>query len=204
MNRKPLRRRRALRHWGRNAHDDKFDIARAARGAVRLSRPGVLGVFGVLGGAGDDKWRSGAGQGRARSQAAAAARQSLQSGDAGARTVWPRAGGGAAPSRSDRLLFARLSRGRRAAADQRPPLAGHALVAQPQLGASQSHRLFETFFVEGGARIGLARPARRRSVATARRADALWPCVASDRARRRHLADADAQPRTHPRKSAKS
>ena len=41
----------------------------------------------------------------------------------------------------DRLLSARLPRRRRRAADQRQDLAGHAAVAQPQLGPSRPDRV---------------------------------------------------------------
>ena len=54
-----------------------------------------------------------------------------------------------------------------------------------------------------GADGRLARSPGRRHGAGARRADADRPCQPSGRARRRHLADADAEPRTDARRSAR-
>ena len=77
-------------------------------------------------------------------------------------------------------------------ARRRPDMGGHAPVAQPQLGQCGDDRLPGALLRAGAARLVLARHSRRRHLAAARRPDADGPCLASDRSRRRHLADAEA------------
>ena len=85
-----------------------------------------------------------------------------------------------------RLLRQRLSRRRRSPADQRPDLAGDAALAQPELGPSGDGQFPRTPLRK--RREGrMARPPRRRHVATPRRSDDHRPCQPSSRARRRHL-----------------
>ena len=66
-------------------------------------------------------------------------------------------------------------------------------VAQPPLGPSDDDRADRETVARRGRR-RLAGPVDRRHFAAARRPDADRPCLAPDRPRRRHLADADAQP----------
>ena len=143
--------------------------------------------------------RRGAGQGHGRPQAAAAAGQSLRPQDSGARAFRPRHERGADGRRAHRLLFAWLPRRRRGAARERPALAGHAAVAQSQLGPSAARRLYRAPFGDGEPRQRLARPVDRRHVAAARRSDARRSRLASDRSRCRHLAHAHAAARAVPR-----
>ena len=77
----------------------------------------------------------------AQSAAAAAACQSQCAVDAGQGIVRPQADAAARPGAADRLLRRRLPRRRGGAADHRPDLAGHAAVAQPQLGHAQTDLL---------------------------------------------------------------
>ena len=97
----------------------------------------------------------------------------------------------------DRLLHPRLPRRRRGAADQRPDLAGDAAVAQPQLGPSRADQVARALR-QKGAVDRLARFPGRRHGAAARRPDDHRPLEPSGRARRRHLADADAGSRADP------
>jgi hypothetical protein len=66
-------------------------------------------------------------------------------------------------------------------------MAGDAPVAQPQLGPSRDHRLHRAPVALCRGAAGLERALHRRHLAAARRADADGPCLAPDRARRRHL-----------------
>ena len=95
-----------------------------------------------------------------------------------------------------RRLCRRLPRRRHRAAHYRAGVAGDALIAQPQLGASEAHRLRRGFFGQG--QVGVERPPGRRHVATARRSDADRPRQSSNRARCRHLVQADARSRALP------
>ena len=98
----------------------------------------------------------------------------------------------------DRLLPARLPARRRRAAGQRSDLAGHAAVAQPQLGPSLAGQVPRA--LRAGRRQGdrLARRPGRRHGAAARRPGGVRPHEPSDRARRRHLVHADARPHAEP------
>ena len=133
-------------------------------------------------------------KGTLESSAAAAARQSGRSDDAGQGTVWPGARPGAARVRTDRLLFQGLSRRRRGTAGQWPELAGHAACRATATGAIRRLIAFLKRFAPDRRRgFGMAGHSRRRHVAAARRPDADGPRLAPDRARRRHLADPHAR-----------
>ena len=92
-----------------------------------------------------------------------------------------------------RLLFQGLLCRRRGHRHGRADLAGDAPVAQPPLGSSGDDPA-DRETVARRRRRWLAGPAARRHLAAARRADADRPRLAPDRARRRHLAHADAGP----------
>ena len=132
-------------------------------------------------------------------------RSGLRRREAGEGTVRrPAAAGGARP-RADRLLQPRLHGGRRAAAAGRPVLAGDAAVAEPAMGRCRSYVDFIQTLARDAADEGwLAGSPGRRHGAAARRPDADRPRLASDRARRRHLADADAARGGSPRGSART
>ncbi|OIQ63417.1 hypothetical protein GALL_550420 [mine drainage metagenome] len=119
--------------------------------------------------------RTGTGQGKRRSETAAAARQSERSQTGRQGTVRPQD-----PSRSDadaggRLLRQGLHRGRASAADQWRDLAGDAVVAQSQLGASRHGRAARAVVGEGAQGRRLAWHIGRRHVAATRRPDVHWP-----------------------------
>ena len=137
--------------------------------------------------------RLGAGQGHARPQAAAAARQPRRSQNPGQGSVRPRDDADRGADPLDRLLFPRLPCRGEGAAGRRRDLAGDAAFAQPLLGPSRDDRLSRAVLEEGRRRGRLARHSRRRHFAAARRPDADRTRLASDRPRRRHLADADAR-----------
>src|SRR3954454_8683095 len=82
-----------------------------------------------------------AGARNADPEAAAAARQPGRSQDARQRVVRPQDRAGAALAALDRRLRPRLRGGRDGAADRRRDLAGHAPVAQTQLGPPGPDRL---------------------------------------------------------------
>ena len=114
-----------------------------------------------------------AGQGHGQSEAAAAACQAGRSEKSRQGAVRPQAGRRPTTAGAlDRLLYARLSCGRRRAADQRQDLAGDAAVAQPQLGTPGAGRLHGAPRREGAEGVELAGTAGRRHDAGARRADA--------------------------------
>ena len=102
----------------------------------------------------------------------------------------------AMPTRVHRFLCPWLHRGRGRAADQRRQLAGDAAVAQSLLGTSRPGRAGQAAGGQGAQGCGLAGHTGRRHVAAARRADVHRTRQPSGRARRRHLADADAEPAT--------
>ena len=140
--------------------------------------------------------RMGAGQGHGQSKTAAAARQSQRSQDRRQGAVRPQgAAGGDADARA-RLLCPWLHRGRGRAADQRRQLAGDAAVAQSLLGPSRPGRAGQAARCQSAQGCRLAGHPGRRHVAAARRADVHRTRQPSGRARRRHLADADAEPAT--------
>ena len=141
--------------------------------------------------------------GIAQSGAAAAARQSRCAVNAGQGIVRPQADAVSRSGALDRLLCRRLPRRRRAAADQRSGLAGHAAVAQSQLGQSGADRLPRTLRQERQEG-RLERASDRRHVAAARRPDDHRPCQPSGRARCRYLVHADARPRADAARSASS
>ena len=87
----------------------------------------------------------------------------------------------------DRFLRARLSRRRQAASGERTGLAGHAALAQPQLGPSLADPLHRAFRPGRETEGRLARPPCRRSVHAARWTDAVRSFQPPGRARRRHL-----------------
>ena len=93
-----------------------------------------------------------------------------------------------------RLLRQGLPCRRHRAAHRRSRLAGHAPVAQPQLGASRPRRPGGEAGRRGPRARRLAGAAGRRPFPTARRADGEQPCQPSGRSRRRHLVHADARP----------
>ena len=93
-----------------------------------------------------------------------------------------------------RLLCPRLPFRRQAARHRRTGLAGHASVAQPQLGPSATGEARGTAGDRRQSTGRLARPPRWRHVATARRSHADGPCQPSGRPRRRHLAHSHARP----------
>ena len=93
--------------------------------------------------------------------------------------------------------------GAEGAADQRRELAGDAAVAQPLLGASGPGGAGGAAGGQGAQGRRLAGNPGRRHVAAARRPDVDRPRQPSSRARRRHLADADAEPAIVARTSAR-
>ena len=109
-------------------------------------------------------------------------------------TVRPQGAAGGDAGAGARVLCPRLHRGRRRAADQRRYLAGDAVVAQSQLGASRPDRAGQAAGRKGAQGCRLARHPGRRHVAAPRRADVDRSRQPSGGARRRHLADADAGP----------
>ena len=128
------------------------------------------------------------------SGAARAAERSRRPQAAGEGGLRPGAVAGRSAGAVDRLLCARMSRRGEGAAGRWRNLAGHAAFPQPQLGPSGDDRLPRALLAQGGAEGGLARHSRRRHLAATRRPDAVGARLASGRARRRHLADADARP----------
>ena len=112
----------------------------------------------------------------------------------GARSVRQDADRGRARAARPRLVLEGLPCRRRAPRRYRPRLAGDAAVAQSRLGPPQADRSVEALR-HGNAKGRLDRPARRRHLAAARRPHADRTCEPPGRARRRHLADADAEPR---------
>ena len=137
-----------------------------------------------------------AGQGQRQSQAAAAAGQSERPEELCPGSVRPKADADFLAGARNRLLCARLPRRRHRAADQRQDLAGDAAVPQPQLGPSRSGQDARASGRQG-TEARLAGLTGRRHGAAARRADADRPHQPSGRARRRYLADADADTGTH-------
>ena len=101
---------------------------------------------------------------------------------------------GAVGGARHRLLRQGLPCRRRCAAHRRCGLAGHAPLAQPQLGPPQARRARREAGDRGEGARRLARAPGRRPVAAARRADADGPCQPPGRARCRHLAHPHARP----------
>jgi len=93
-----------------------------------------------------------------------------------------------------RVLCPWLHCGRGRTADQRRQLAGDAAIAQSLLGTSRSGRAGQAARCQGAQGRRLAGHPGRRHVATAWRADVYRARQPSGRARRRHLADTDADP----------
>ena len=117
--------------------------------------------------------------------------------DAGQGAVRRRQDAGAARCPLHRLLRQGLPRRRRGAAHRRPGLAGHAPLAQPQLGPSRPDRPGREARRRGQGARRLARPAGGRHLPAARRAHAHRPRQPPGGARRRRVAHADAGPAPH-------
>ena len=143
------------------------------------------------------------GQGDARPQTSAPARQSRRPETARQAGVRPGADAGRSSGALDRLLLARLSRRSQGAAGRRRVLAGRAPVAQSHVGKPGDDRLPRALLTQGEGRGRLERHSGRRHFAAARRPDADRPRLPSGRARRRHLAHSDAEPHAVAARSAR-
>src|SRR5262249_18463861 len=123
-------------------HDEDDGAARRTLAQDGTMRPGTTGDRtmrrrAAVGAIARARNRERAGQGHDKPAAAAAARQTRRSRNTRQGAVRPQDRAREFTSAHHRLLFQGLSRRRDGAADQRPDLASHATLAQPQLGPSE-------------------------------------------------------------------
>ena len=175
-----LRRGRPNSHFGCREHDDDDEHA-VRRSLAHCCAPRRSTAVRRAVVAAAECRRPGPGQ--RQSGAAAAACPSRRSRHPGEGIVRPQDRAGQDGCAHPRLLFQGLPCRRRGTADQRRHMAGDALIAQPQLGASKPGAIPGTALRQGPDH-RLAWSAGRRHVATARRPHAHRPCQPSGRSRR--------------------